>query len=375
MGEEELRDLAGMTNPRGRLGNPIPPGSVWVPGVIRLDPANGALSWEGLGGKPVKPPEDLIQFFAELFRAQPAGLIDFAKRYGVLGLSEDAQIPWEPNFVRGIEPVEKWRSLASEVRSILHLAAMLHAGENVHPEDIAGDPPTCPIHNIKMLAALRLPTVSYMCPRPDCSESRPFQACYGPISERAAIEFQIIPAGVDPNTRNCFWSNNAGVMVPFPVDKKKRSKIAQQWLDMTLDDWLFRFPSTISVERSSGELELRLDYRFGLLSVIAMQLMQAVARRAIYFCSACKEPFVRHGGSNMERRPKAGMDRFCDNCGRPAAVLRADERRRHKIAEAQRLFRRGVSLREIAERLKVRGSAKSTPVETVRGWITKRKGK
>jgi DNA-directed RNA polymerase subunit RPC12/RpoP len=81
-----------------------------------------------------------------------------------------------------------------------------------------------------------------------------------------------------------------------------------------------------------------MNYRFGLLSVIALQLLQAVARRAVYFCAECKNPFIRLGGPKSERRPKSGVNSFCKQCGHRAAVrqaaakYRAANRARHAAA-------------------------------------------
>ena len=92
----------------------------------------------------------------------------------------------------------------------------------------------------------------------------------------------------------------------------------------------------------------------GLLSVIAFQLMQVVARETVYFCSECKNPFVRYGGSNLERKPRDDQDRFCERCGRPAVLRRADRRREEKKAWAKRMYTQGLTIAQITEQLSIK---------------------
>jgi transposase-like protein len=330
MGFNEELDLADMTGGNSRIGNQIPPGQIVRPAFVELQtgPAGAALCWTNLTAPCdwVTPPNDLVHSFTELADATPAKILKFAKRYGVLGLDREANMPEAPNIVEGIEPIEFWKSLAARVRSILRLGARVENAEDIRPEEVAA------VSQYLMNALSAGPPMKSTLP-------------HDPPSE-------------------WFWNGK-----PFPTKRDARARIARTCLDWELAAWLQKFSSTLAPTRNrkSGEIEIELSYRFGLLSVIALQLLQAIARRAVYICSACKHPFVRAGGSNDERKPKASYERFCDNCGRHAAVRKADERRRDRIKEARRRFDAGESPSDIAEQLRIRSA------ETVRKWIEKGK--
>jgi hypothetical protein len=190
---------------------------------------------------------------------------------------------------------------------------------------------------------------------------------FGSIARWASIELEtFVPEDADYETIDgekrytgttpppgYFWQGK-----PFPAEKKKRLAIAQDCLDWTMEDWLFRFPSTIAMQRDAGVLEAKVAYSRGLLSALAMQLMQTAARRSVHLCSECREPFVRHGGSGgsaTERKPRADRDEFCDACRERGAIgRRADARRREKKTRARQMYARGTDARTIAEKVGVR---------------------
>src|ERR1039457_6494993 len=147
-------------------------------------------------------------------------------------------------------------------------------------------------------------------PLPECSVVQAFTG-YGPISTWAAdemndsrhvcfdgsrltaLEGEHQPAHAE---REYFWRQR-----PFPAEtnKKGRAKIAWECLNQVLDEWLFEFPCTFAISGGPG-FELQLDYRFGLLSVIALQLVQVVAGRAVFFCAECQKPATqRRIGSTL----------------------------------------------------------------------------
>jgi hypothetical protein len=338
MAFKELLERAAITNTKGRIGNPTP-GYVFVPGEVEFDPGLGVIQWNLSDGKEVKPPEDLIDSFAALFDQQPAKILTFAKRYGVLGLNSEGVMP-ERRWLSGNEPIVDWRSISSRIRSILRLAAMLDNGEPIIHESTLAKLAAMPRRDLQ----LGVPIPKFVIGDPTTSGD---DVRFGEMANyiEMIVMLSILDEGRAPN-------------------QKKMSLIGRHCLDMTVAAWLRRFPTKIATEGGHGRMEVALEHG-GLLSVISLQLLQAVCRRSIYICSECKTPFVRHGGSKMERRPKTGMDRFCDQCGRRAAVRRADARRREKVSKAKGLSAAGLTVKEIASRLGVR------KVTTVSGWIAK----
>src|SRR6266851_3324021 len=108
MGLGQYIALGGMMAANGRIGNPIPPGFVPIPEIIEIKDGT-VLCWRvETNFKLAKPPDDLVQAFAELTDAEPDQILAFASRYGVLGLDENAELPKEPNLIAGIEPIEAW---------------------------------------------------------------------------------------------------------------------------------------------------------------------------------------------------------------------------------------------------------------------------
>lgn len=112
--------------------------------------------------------------------------------------------------------------------------------------------------------------------------------------------------------------------------------------------------------RGHKRLELEIDYRGAMLNAIGLQLALTVSNSdSLYICSGCSEPYAR---SRDKRRPKSGESNFCDGCGTAEALRQADRRRKAKLAQARRLHREGVSVKEIALQL-------DTNVTSVRRWV------
>jgi hypothetical protein len=389
---------------------PLPPGTIFVPGTIELVCDGDAIHWALQASKrgapsckQALPPPDLLSSFWKLFDAQPGRILMFARQNGVLGLTEEGppkpegypdppHFPETPNRISGLEPLETWRALASQVRSILKLAAYLLQKKDIKPEHIAGEPPPrCSRDHPEQ--RMWVPSFSskglcYVCP--SCLNVQPNES-YGPIGRWAADTLQTLPEGTpaplpgEPSPSGYFWGETEShesipggakwMTRPFPKEQDKRAHIARTCLDQTVQDWLFRFPSTITMERNAGELDAKVEYRFGLLSAIALQLMQAIARKSVHLCSECKKPFISPSGSETERKPRADRDQFCDACKGPtanyptnrrrniAANRRADERRRNKRKRAQQMYARGIDISTIAEKLSLRNGSK-----TVQNW-------
>jgi hypothetical protein len=389
--------LAGMTQ-----RSSLTPGSILIPGVIDLTGDGDAIRWtsERTAPRLTTPGPDVLRRFSELFDAESGKILLFARQHGVLGLTEDGSLPDTPNIVDGLEPLERWRGLASQVRSIQNLAAILQTDGDIKPEHIAGEPPPiCSRGHSPTRMRFRDPEDfcsheaqtlrrGLFCVCPICYDVKPNES-FGAISPWASVELQaFVPDDADFQTvdgkkqytgtapTGYFWHGK-----PFPMQNSERLRIAQTCLDWTIQDWLSRFPSTIAMERETvfeakrgrhglfeaklgGELEAKLEYRFGLLSAIALQLMQVVARKSVHICSECKEPFIKRGGSKTERRPRADRDEFCEQCKKTGAVdRRADKRRREKKNQARQMYLRGIDAGSIADKLKLRNGE-----STVRLW-------
>jgi hypothetical protein len=371
------------------ISSPMPAGVVMVPSTIELVANDEAIHWvvdDAPSSTLMQPPADLVHLFWKLFDARPEKIVIFAHKYGVLGLTEDARFPQVPNMIAGLEPLDTWRGLASQVRSILNLAALIHRGEDITPDDIIGEPaPICERGHsaIRMRFSgsdyfcsdeARVMRQGLFCVCPICYHVEP-NTRFGSIGRWAADALQTLPNDTlaqinQPTPSGYFWNGK-----PFPEKKERRLRVAQTCLDWTIEDWLFRFPSTLGMERSDSALDVVLGYRFGLLSAITLQLLQVIARKEVFICSECKNPSITH----TERKPRRDRDVFCDTCRGPsngdasagrrniAANRRADQRRRENVSRARQLWEKGISAAQIAEKLQVRSP------ETINRWATKGK--
>jgi hypothetical protein len=351
MGIREEMQIAGIANTKGTLGNQIPPGRIPVPGQIELLASRGEdgvchediVHWTLLGDsrpqftlpKFIPPPPDLLQAFIDLCEASGPDIREFIRRYGALGLAKDGSFPKNPNFVEGFEPIARWHSMARETTAILKIAAALDKRQQAGAKDAeAGEMSP---EEIRAMGVFEL--------------------------QKEPEEGGIYP-GCEPSPTGWYWGR-----LPFPKDRKEVEEIARKCMDQRLEDYLYEFPSQLAFKRAprSGGIELEIRHTWGLPSVIALQLVAAVAKKGIYFCAQCKQPFVRAGGSNEERKPRSGSNTFCDRCGRSASVRLADERRRGKIRMARQLSEKGISIPAIQKQLDVRD------VKTIRRWIQKGK--
>jgi len=327
--------LAGIATGGGGIGNQIPPGRIPVPSHVELV-SEGLIHWKLLTESPkftlpkfVPPPPDLLQAFIELREASDPNIREFVRRHGALGLAKDGEFPKHPNLVEGFEPISRWRSIANEVTAILEIAAAVDDHQPTGGKD-------------------------------------PLEHKIAPEEIRAMGVFELQEGKMYPDSERSPNGWYLGAL-PFPNNRKEVAEIARRCMDHRLEDYLYRFPSQLAFRRAprSGEIELEIRHTWGLPSVLALQLVAAVAKKAIYFCAQCKQPFVRAGGSNEERKPRSGSNTFCDRCGRSASVRLADERRRGKIRKARELSGEGVSVSAIQKELDVRD------VKTIRRWIQK----
>jgi hypothetical protein len=99
---------------------------------------------------------------------------------------------------------------------------------------------------------------------------------------------------------------------------------------------------------------------YPLLGSLATQLAVIVCgAEAIYTCSGCGEMYQREGA---RRRPKRETANYCPRCGKSAAVLAAKRRYSAKRVEARNLRSQGLTIPEIARKLRSDGAR-------VRRWV------
>lgn len=115
-----------------------------VPDGIRL--ARGGLVtpslWCSVKTPPQPVPRDLLARFVALVDAGDESFLEFARRFGLLGLCRHG-LPWTHNpqcrpryGERHREPLTRWRAFASAARATLRVAASLHQGERPAIDDL-----------------------------------------------------------------------------------------------------------------------------------------------------------------------------------------------------------------------------------------------
>lgn len=142
-------------------------------------------------------------------------------------------------------------------------------------------------------------------------------------------------------------------------------EIERRLLAGELRGWLKIGRPAFGFNERSWKLEI--DYAGFLLSAIALQLALTItSAQGLFTCSHCGNPYPR-----QKKAPKQGQGNYCDACGPREALREANTRLRAKITEARRLRDEGVGIREIAKKLNVRKTKRSTALQTVARWIGK----
>jgi hypothetical protein len=146
----------------------------------------------------------------------------------------------------------------------------------------------------------------------------------------------------------------------WDIDKERR------WLSREIMLWLELGRPGFAINERSWHLEV--DYNGYLFAAVALQLALTVAgARNLFICSGCGFPYVRE-----KKAPRPSQANYCLECGPKTSLREANRRRSEKVAEARRLHAEGVGASEIATRLNVRTTKRSTKLQTVRRWIGKR---
>jgi len=137
------------------------------------------------------------------------------------------------------------------------------------------------------------------------------------------------------------------------------------WLPLpplsTLNEWLAMTGVRPVVDWINGRLRLRWG-GVGVFGVLALQLALRVTKeRGLALCAGCGRPFTP-----QRRRPRAGENHYCEDCGRVQAQRDASRRYRRRIAakqsEARALRQSGATMHAICKQV-------NAPIAHVRHWV------
>jgi transposase-like protein len=306
----------------GDLHTRIPANDILVLGPAWIEKDKLRWKWESSTVKGKKPGGGILQEFIRLWKTNDAAIEGFANRWGALRYDVHGQ-PVK-SVDGGNETLAYWRFLSRRAYSVLVLARELSEGRNGSEK------------YLKLIST--------------------FDTQGGHVKPRNP-DFYHFPD----------WSRR----------KLDISREGFEWGERhTLDEmrdvlagessyWLRIFQPHLGVgwnKHKGWHLEMNYSGRF--LPVIAMQLAQQVCAGEMFECAGCQDLYFRRSSI---RRPNAGQSNYCTNCGKVAALKKADERRRESKREVHRLSSKGLTVGEIAQRLGKRR-------ETVEGWIKMRKG-
>jgi hypothetical protein len=282
--------------------------SLWVPSDIAVD--GDYLTWTLFGKRPTRlrraGPAVLSEFVGLGRDPSAADIVGFARRWGVLGICrhglpsthlpgcqptprkrlprrssarQPAALPAEEPLA-GREPLDAWRTFASQAAATLSFAAKLHDGSPVAAAD------------------------------------------YEWLESGARSQQGVVDMGVGGGL----------VVLPtpsFPPGEQPRARalvaaVVQQWL--LLGSVVPRFSWSEVGRFSLASASAEKPTLFG---VLASQLMFAVAqsdRQAL--CSGCARLYFR-----PVRRPKAGQRNYCPDCGKRAADRDAQRSRAQRLRD------------------------------------------
>lgn len=328
---------------------PVPCGDLAVPVRIELNDKKDGLLWFPQDGlKSVVPDmHDLLDGFVSLSGTQtPTRFLNYARKWGLLYLSEQGTpcCWWGTTQRPRSEPLATWRYWAKRARAVLNIAESLKlrqpkTGKRASPTD---------------WEAL------------DGLEGR----VGGDVFDDLRRHYGIIEGYARYGTQDSHaWD--------LQTEHLKLAREITLWkqlgrLGVGLNEATWRLEDKTAFQQylDSPDIAWRLenDYRGFLFSAIAHQLVLTVIGKKLFICSACGETYQREG-----KAPKRGERNYCERCGLRATMYAATERKQKRIAQAQLLHQKGKSAEEIAKLLQIRGSKRSTPVQTARRWLRESK--
>lgn len=242
----------------------------------------------------VRPPGNLLERFLEA--ETDAALSGFAKRFG--SLAEPTDEVWEGGYR---ESIATWRRYQWEFGYLLTLAVAVREGSSidVDPYEAFDE------HGISLRRLFPLADISWWARRADSGET----------------------------TRRPEWSERKSAQRRTMASTLLLSRAAALARSCGLK------PALALTGRTARRFDIVFqdgasDFGMSLLGAITMQFFAAVTGSGFAMCSGCGRMFVP-----KRRKPAFGKRRYCQRCGRPAAVadakaaLRAREREKRATRE------------------------------------------
>jgi hypothetical protein len=312
-------DLGGITDANGNLGRPVPSGHVLVPGKIEL--VGDSIQWELAGhSHPIEILPATLGEFATLWSGESSGILEFARRWGVLvmrriaGRESVSYLPCGESMPKGSDPIAAWRYYSRRAFAVLNIAAALR-------QEKLGD-----LGDWGVIAAMNS--------EGDFSSDAIEQDIYG-------MGYCLFPKSEDKR---------------IAVEERRRITVeaGRRIIGQEIANWLtfwrsqrMRGLSDFSVQwnSKSKRWELQVDYHGFFFAAIGLQLALCVAGAdTLYTCSGCGCPYVRE-----IKRPKPGTANYCPKCrSKGVAQRRAVDTYSAKKLEAIRRKSTGVVPSEIA---------------------------
>lgn len=280
----ETWEVAGLTLANGRLDRPLAASEIVIPERVDLLPATAQrplrIAWYSSGSPRERRPDDrLLDAFVKLHDdLEGKRVLRYARQYGPLGICADHDLPTShnprPTHLGGYQGIAYW----CETRG--------YHGRNTETGYDAWEP-IAAWHLFARQAQAILDVAARL-----HEEELPRIEDWEVIYERQP--------GVDPGR----WKARA-----------KTASHERHILALILNEWL-ELGNVRPVISWRPQQSPAIELRAGLFGVIAMQLVQVVARTVgLWTCSGCGHGYAR------ETRPREGDERnYCPGCraaGRP----------------------------------------------------------
>lgn len=324
-------ELAELLDSHSRLGRLVPGGRITVPERTKLSPDRSEITWDGgpadatVRVRHTQADHRMLKAFVQLWKQKPESILRYAQRWGVLYLDKDGRPCQTVGPFERRESLEAWRYFSRRAHAVLNIASNLKLGK-------LGE-----ISDWEALRGTARWTGKFF---QEMDRYAPFEQSMIPL-----IEYPFDRDREETHVNKNYVRSVTGEIALLSIE-------ATFWLKLTRVGFRVGF--------TGSGMRPVIDYNDCMLAAIALQLALVLGEvETLFTCDGCHLPYVR-----TRRSPKDGQANFCENCGRPEAMKRADKKRRGKMAEARRLAREGVSLQEIVTRV-------DSKPGTVTRWIRK----
>jgi hypothetical protein len=293
----ESNNLVGRTVESGYLSAPT-----WA--VLE----RGCVHWKGGIGGSIKPSPQVLDRFIELWRADSAEILAFAKTNGTLRRPLLLSRTFRKTDSEAREPLSKWRSLSRHAWELLSIAAAIRAGDNLTFEEWT-----------ELMSEDRI------------------------LSGMGSL----LALGTQEHRRRSFAVLRSNGLQSYDGQEKWQTA-AEHYLWAEVAAWNTKLgPVSFEIERdedTDSGWKLAVEFGGSMICYIGFQLMLVLAGGDLFTCSACGKPYIRPRGRNapkgLRKTPKTGERNYCqgEDCIREGNRLAAKRRReRIKIKEETRL--------------------------------------